>query len=224
MSEKGMLDWFSKRTEDTVRIGSRSHGIAVLDAVSELNMALKSMADGKKDVALKCLDRLFLSEHEADRIEDKLCIEIVGGELSVQEREDLIHFVRKMDEIANWAKEAALYVQLIVETRSEVPQEIWKANEKMSSEIMTAVKYLIKAIESLGSDSKETVKNIDAVNDQEMVVDTLFFQNIKQAHLSDMDPKAMMLVRDMIHSLEMTADVCKTCADTITILLTSRRM
>lgn len=224
MSEKGILDWFSKRTENTVRVKSRSHGIIVLDAVSELNFALKSMAGGKEDAAVKGLERLFLSEHEADRIEDKLCVDISGGELSVQEREDLIRFVRKMDEIANWSKEAALYVQLILETHAKVPQEIWESTEKMSEEIMTAVKYLIKVVEALNGDPKDVLKNVDGVNDQERIVDTLYFQATKQAHLSNMDPKAVMLVCDMIRALEMSADSCKSCADTITILVTSRSL
>lgn len=218
------MDWFARRTEDSVRMGSRSHGIIVLDVMSELNMALKFMVEGKQEVSTKCLERLFLSEHEADRLEDKLCAEIAAGDLSIQEREDLIHFVRKMDQIANWGKEAALYIQLIQETHSVVPEDVWIANMNMSAEIMTAVKYLIKAVETLNDDPKDTVRHIDSVNDQERIVDTMFFENIKQVHLSDMDPKAVMLVRDLIHSLEMSADMCKTCADTITILLKSRRL
>ncbi|MDR3283005.1 MAG: DUF47 family protein [Candidatus Methanoplasma sp.] len=219
-----MLGWFGRRKEDTVRTGSRSHGLAVLDTATELDLAIQAMSRGENATAMKCIERLILCEREADRIEDRLCTEISGGELSVQEREDLIHFVRKMDHIANWAKEAALHVQLIKETNSAVPEEIWRQIGKMSSEIMPAVKYLIKAVESLAADSAETVRNVDAVNDQEMIVDGLYFESIKKVHLSSMDPKAVMLVRELILSLEMAADTCKACADTITILLASRRL
>lgn len=223
MSEKGMLGWFTKRAGDTVRMGSRGHGIVVLDTVSELNLSLKYMAEGKVDAALKCIDRLFMNEHEADRIEERLCVEITGGDLSVQEREDQIHFVRKMDQIANWAKEAGIYIQLIIETGTELPQDVWRSNENIAAEVMTAVKHLIKAIENLGSNPKETIRNIDDINDQEAIVDTLYFQTIKQIHLSDLDAKAILLAREITNSMEMSADVCKSCADTITILLTSRR-
>lgn len=224
MSEKGLLDWFGKRAQDVVRDGSRNHGIIVLDTVSELNFALKAMNEGKSDVALKCIERLMMSEHEADRLEDRICADIVGGELSVHEREDLIHFVRKMDQIANWAKEAALHIQLIIETRSNISSMVWGYAEKMSTEIMVAVKQLIKIIEDLKIDPKSAIRNIDGVNDQERVVDGLYFQAIKQMHLSDMDPKAIMLASELISSLEMSADTCKACADTIMILLTSRRL
>lgn len=206
-----------------MRVGSRNHGIAVLDTMTELDMSLKAMFEGKSQVALKCIERLILSEHEADRIEDKLCIEIAGGELSVQEREDLMHFVRKTDQIANWAKEAALHVQLVIETNSVVPEGVWKNTQKMSSEIIMAIKYLIKMVENLREAPNDVIKSIDAVNDQERIVDGLYFSTIKQIHLSDMDPKAVMLMREIVLSLEMAADTCKACADTITVIVSSRR-
>jgi len=224
LSEKGMLEWFGKRKEDAVRLGSRSHGISVLDAVTELDMALVAMSKNDYVTASKCIDRLILSEREADRIEDKLCADLSGGELSVQEREDLIRFVRKMDHIANWAKEASLHIQLLKETNASVPEEIWKSVEKMSAELLPAVRYLIKAVESLKDDTAETVRNIDNVNDQERIIDGLYFATIKEVHLSDMESKAVMLMRELILSLEMAADTCKACADTISIILVSRRI
>lgn len=224
MNERGMMGWFAKRKEETVRIGSRSHGLVVLDAVTELNLAIAAMKKGDHVDAMKCIERLMISEREADRIEDKLCAEVSGGELSVQEREDLIHFIRKMDQIANWSKEGALHIQLLKETNALVPENIWSEMEKMSSELIPAVKYLIKVIETLDSKSTDTLRNIEAVYDQEKIVDGLYFSCVKQVHLSSMDPRAVMLARELILSIEMAADTCKTCADTISILLSSRRI
>ena len=223
MSDKGIMSWFTKRKEDSVRLGSRGHGLVVLDAVSELDMAINAMAKGQRVEAVKCIERLILSEREADRLEDKLCAEISGGELSVQEREDLIHFVRKMDQIANWAKEASLHIQLVMETNASVPEDIWVEASKMSAEVIPAVKYLVKALESMLSNHTETVRNIDAVIDQEKIVDGMYFNAIKHIHLSPMDPRAVMLMRELIFSLEMAADACKACADTISILMVTRR-
>jgi predicted phosphate transport protein (TIGR00153 family) len=172
---------------------------------------------------MKCIERLMKSEREADRIEDKLCAEVSGGELSVQEREDLIHFIRKMDQIANWAKEGAIHIQLLKETNALVPDYIWAEVGKMSAELIPAVKQLVNIVESMDSGSTETVRNIEAVYDQEKIVDGLFFTCIKQTHLSPMDPRAVMLMRELIFTIEMAADTCKTCADTIAIMLVARR-
>jgi predicted phosphate transport protein (TIGR00153 family) len=222
--KKGMMGWFSKRREETVRIGSRSHGLVVLDAVTELDLALIAMGRGDHVDAMKCIERLMISEREADKIEDRLCADVSGGELSVQEREDLIHFIRKMDQIANWSKEGAIHIQLLKETNALVPENIWREIGMMSAELIPAVKHLVKVVENMDSGSTETIKNIEAVYDQEKIIDGLYFSCIKQVHLSPMDPRAVMLTRELIFSLEMAADTCKTCADTVSIMMVARRM
>lgn len=216
--------WFSKRKEETVRMGSRSHGLAVQDAVTELDLAIIAMGRGDPVDAMKCVERLMKSEREADRIEDKLCADVSGGELSVQEREDLIHFIRKMDQIANWAKEGAIHIQLLKETNALVPDYIWEEIGKMSAELIPAVKHLVKIVENMDTGTPETIRNIEAVYDQEKIIDGLYFSCIKHVHLSPMDPRAVMLMRELIFTLEMAADTCKTCADTISIMLVARRM
>lgn len=205
-------------------MGSRSHGLVVQDAVTELDLALIAMGRGDQVNAMKCIERLMLLEREADKIEDKLCADVSGGELSVQEREDLIHLIRKMDQIANWSKEGAIHVQLLMETKALVPDYIWAEVEKMAAELIPAVKHLVKTVENIGSSSTETTGSIEAVYDQEKIIDELYFSCIKHVHLSPMDPRAVMLVRELIFSLEMAADTCKTCADTISIMLVARRM
>ncbi|MDD4453754.1 MAG: DUF47 family protein, partial [Candidatus Methanomethylophilaceae archaeon] len=115
---KDMLEWFSRRTGGVVQKGSRSHGLIVLDTVVELEKALKAISEGDKQTALKCIDRVILNEREADRIEDTLCKEIVEGSLKSQEREDLLHLIKKTDKISDKANDAGLYLQLIIETET----------------------------------------------------------------------------------------------------------
>jgi len=222
LSEKGIMEWFGKRKEDTVGNGTRNHALAVLDTAIELNLALNAMAKGDRESALKSVERLILKEEEADRIEDRLCADISGGELSFQEREDLISFVRQTDRIAQWAKEAAIHLQLIEETKSAVNAPTWMELAGMAAELVTEVKCLVAAIESMRTDSKEAVRSIDALNDQERIIDNLYYAGIKHVHLSDLDPKAVMLVRDLISAIEEAADCGKSCGDTINILMVSR--
>jgi len=219
-----MMVWFSKRKGEVVMMGSRSHGLVVQDAVTELDLALAAIERGDRVNSMKCIERLMLLEREADKLEDKLCAEVSGGELSVQEREDLIHFIRKMDQIANWTKEGAIHVQLLMETNALVPEFIWAEIRKMSTELIPAVKHLVKVIEGIDSSSAETIGNIEAVYDQEKIIDELYFSCIKHVHLSTMDPRAVMLIRELIFTLEMAADTCKACADTISIMMVARRM
>ncbi|MDC7951532.1 DUF47 family protein [Methanomassiliicoccaceae archaeon COG_1] len=222
MNDKGILNWFGRRKGSSVNDGSRSHAMAVLDTVTELRRALDAMAKGDRDGAVKCTDRLFLSEEEADRIEDRLAVEISRGEMSVQEREDLVTFVRKTDKIANWAKEGAIHLQLIIETRADVPKEIWEELERMVGELMEEIRFLVAAIESMQRDANGALRNIDALNDQERIIDSLYFAGVKHSHLSVMDPKTVLLVDNLFNAVEMAADNGKSCGDTINILIVSR--
>jgi len=219
-----MLVWFSKRKGESARMGSRSHGLVVQDTAAELDLALNAMAKGERVNAMKCIERLIMLEREADKLEDKLCAEISSGELSVQEREDLIYFIRKMYSIANWIKEAGIHVQLLVETNALVPDYVWKEMGKMSSELISTVKFLVKIVESMDTSPTETLGNIESVYDQEKIIDSLYFTIIKQVHLSPMDPRAVMLVRELVFAVEMAADTCKACADTISIIISARRI
>ena len=218
------MGWFSKRKEDVVRMGSRGQGLIILDVATELNLTLKAMAKGDVVNAMKCIERLFLLEKEADRLEDKLCADVSGGELSVQDREDLIHLIRKMDQIANWCKEGAIHIQLLKETNALVPEYIWVEIEKMSAELIPAAKSMIKIIQTADNFSNESLKNIEAVSDQEKIIDEMYFSCIKQVHLSPMDPRAVMLVRELIFSIEMAADVFKACADAFNMMFAARRI
>jgi len=222
--KKGMMGWFSKRKEEVVRMGSRGQGLIILDVATELNLTLKAMVKGDVVNAMKCIERLMLLEKEADRLEDKLCADVSGGELSVQEREDLIHLIRKMDQITNWCKEGAIHIQLLKETNALVPEYIWVEIEKMSAELIPAAKSLIKIIQTADNFSNESLKNIEAVSDQEKIIDEMYFSCIKQVHLSPMDPRAVMLVRELIFSIEMAADVFKDCADAFNMMFAARRI
>lgn len=225
MSEiKNMLDWFAKRKGDLVQSGNRSHGLVVLDVVNEVNNAIIAMSVDDKQTALKSLDRLILSEREADRIEDKLTLSVSDGSLSMQEREDLLHFIKKSDKIADWATEAGTYIQMVIDTETEVPQHIWESSKQMSNELILAMRMLIKAIENLGTDKSETQRCVESIKDQERIIDQMHYTISKKILMSDMDYKGLMLMRGVVQALEESSDACKDCAETIMILISARSL
>lgn len=219
---KDMLEWFSRRTGGVVQKGSRSHGLIVLDTVVELEKALKAMSDGDKQTALKCIDRVILNEREADRIEDSLCREIVDGSLKSQEREDLLHLIKKTDKISDKANEAGLYLQLIIETETEVPKYLWDAAKQMTSELVLSVRLLIMAFENMGKNKGEVQRHIGSINDQERLIDQMDYANFRRILMSDMDHKGILLMRGLTESLEKAADASNSCAETLAVLMIAR--
>lgn len=220
---KNLLGWFGKRKENVVQNGLRSHALSVFDCVSELGQALRAMENNDHQAAMQAIERLFVNEREADVLEDQICAQLSIGELSLLEREDLLQFVRETDDIANWSKEAALHVQLIIETGAEIPSDVWDSLAQITITLESEVNYLMNAIKLLGTDDGDGLRTcIEGVKDEERRIDQETFNATKQVHLSDMGPKAIMLTCKVIDSLEMAADTCKNCADTISILILSR--
>ncbi|MBQ8179337.1 MAG: DUF47 family protein [Candidatus Methanomethylophilaceae archaeon] len=219
---KNLLGWFGKRKSNVVHNGMEAHAISVLDCVLELGMALRAMGAGEGSEASRCIDRLIVNEREADAQEDELSVQLSIGDLSSQEREDLLHFVRKTDHIANWCKEAALHIQLIRETGAAVPAGIWALMVSTASDLETEVKFLVNGIHMMGTGEGDIRTCIEGVKSQESLIDNATYNLTKEIHMSDMDYRATMLSSKIVDSLEQAADTCKGCADTIGILLVSR--
>ncbi|MGD0056813.1 MAG: DUF47 family protein [Methanomassiliicoccales archaeon] len=222
MSEgRSLLDWFGKRRESVIMDEIRSHALKVRDTVAELNRAVAVVGDGEKDKALEAIKRLLVSEKDADRLENQITEELSKGDLDSREREDLMHLVRRLDYVADWAKEASLNLELILDADVEVPKSLWSSYRLMTEELERGAKEIKISIDNLGSDVETVMKHEREVEASEHVLDDLYFATKKEILFAQMDPRAIFLMRDMLHGIENSADSCKDAADMIHILVTS---
>ncbi len=222
MSERrSLLEWFGKRRESLVIKGLRDHVIAVGDATAELNKAVTALCNSDKEKAMDALTRMLLSEKEADNIEERISVELSKGDMEPKERELLMRLVRRMDFIADWSKESGMNLQLILEAKGKVPVNLWTHYHEMTIELERTTKELRASIEQLGVNEELADKHSREVERLEHVLDELYFVTKKEILFSDIDPRAVFLLRDMLHGIENAADSCKDVADIIHILLTS---
>lgn len=226
MSEdaKGLLGWFGKRKEDVIQTGMRAHALSVLDCVTELGVAMRGLEASDPERARRAIDRLYVLEHEADAKEENLCNQMSIGELSPQEREDFMHFVKKTDSIANWSKEAAIHLQLVMDTGASFPPNVWHMLASTVSDLESEVNGLINAIKILGTDGEGIAECIEGVKEQERRVDAAYLSITKEILTSGMDHKGIILSMRILDALEEAADTCKGCAETINILFHAKRV
>ncbi|MDD4453753.1 MAG: DUF47 family protein, partial [Candidatus Methanomethylophilaceae archaeon] len=144
------------------------------------------------------------------------------GSLKSQEREDLLHLIKKTDKISDKANDAGLYLQLIIETETEVPKYLWDAAKQMTSELVLSVRLLIMAFENMGKNNVEVQRHIGSINDQERLIDQMDYANFRMILMSDMDHKGILLMRGLTESLEKAADASNSCAETLTVLIIAR--
>ncbi len=226
MSEdaKNIIGWFGKRKEGVLQKGMHEHAIAVLDCVTELGNAFTAMASGNNSAASKAIQRLNVLEHEADGLEKSLCDQMSIGELGPQDREDFLHFVKKSDGIANWCKQAGIYLQLIMDINAFVPVHVLEMFISSASDLRSEVDALINAITALISGSNNLMECVREVKEQERRLDKAYESIMKAVLTSDMDHRATTLTLRMLDSIEEAADTCKSCSETISILYNAKRI
>lgn len=201
--------------------GIRDHVRAVGDATSELNKAVTALCGSDPAKAMEALNRMLLLEQEADSLEERMSMELSKGDMEPKEREDLMRLVRRMDYIADWSKEAGMNLQLILEAGVKVPCSLWSHYHEMTIELERATKELRASIENLGINDEKAERHSREVERLEHVLDELYFVTKKEILFSDIDPRAVFLLRDMLHGIENASDSCKDVADIIHILITS---
>lgn len=224
MNESGsLLEWFGKRRESVVMRGIRDHAQKVADTTTELDRVLNALCKGDKERALDAVKRVIFSEKEADNLEAMITEELSKGDMESKEREDLMHLIRRMDYVADWTKEAGMNVQLVIEANVSVPITLWNKYAAMTIELDKAAKELKMCIDSLGVDEEAAMKYERGVEVQEHILDEMYFSTKKEIFFADIDPKAIYLMRDILHGIENAADKCKDAADIIHILIIAQR-
>ncbi|MDD1770944.1 MAG: hypothetical protein LUO79_07655, partial [Methanomassiliicoccales archaeon] len=76
---------------------------------------------------------------------------------------------------------------------------------------------------SLGVDEEAAMKYERGVEVQEHILDEMYFSTKKEIFFADIDPKAIYLMRDILHGIENAADKCKDAADIIHMLIIAQR-
>ena len=218
---KSLMDWFGKRRKSVVMRQLRKHALKVFDTISELDRAISSIIQGAPNMASEAIQRVLLSEKAADNLEESISEELSKGDLSSRQRGDLLHLVRRMDHGADWAKEAAMNLSLIIEAKVMVSATLWSGYREMSVTLKDLAYHLKGAVENLGKDQDAVLANWRRVEELEHILDEQYFRTKKEILLSEMDVRAIFLMRDLLHGMENSADSCKDAADTIHIFVTA---
>ena len=217
-----MERWFSERRISKVfEIADRIMTLAI-DTVIELEKSINAALNGNKEKAKASFNKLSTIEHEIDELRRIVFEELTRGSLQSKDREDIMHLVKRLDQMADHVKDAARAVILLLE--AEVPKEMWKQFAKTAKDLVECATTLRKAIENLGTNptkAMELAKQIDKIEGQ---VDekTLKSKAMLLKHSKETDAATIQLLNDLIKEMEHVADACDHTADYVRILTVSR--
>jgi predicted phosphate transport protein (TIGR00153 family) len=217
-----MERWFSERRKFKVlEMADRQMTLAI-DTVIELEKAINAALNGNKEKAIASFNKLSSAEHEIDELRRIVFEELTRGSLQPKDREDIMHLVKRLDEMADHVKDASRAVILLLET--QVPKEMWKQFAETAKDLVVCAKTLLKAIENLGTDpvkAMELAKQIDEIEGQ---VDEKYLKSkeLLLKYSNETGAATILLLKDLIEEMEHVADACDDTADYVRILTVSR--
>ena len=217
-----MERWFAKRRKSKVlEIADRQMTLAI-DTVVELEKSIHAALKENKGEALSSIEKLSTTEHEIDELRRTVFEELTRGSLPSKDREDIMHLVKRLDEMADHVKDAARAVSLLLEAK--VVKEMWEQFAITSKDLVACATTLRRAIEKLGtnpSEAMELAKQIDAIENR---VDENYLKSktMLLKHSNKMDAATILVLKDLIEEMEHVADSCDDTADYVRILTVGR--
>jgi predicted phosphate transport protein (TIGR00153 family) len=217
-----MEKWFAKRRRSKILdIAYRQMTLAI-DTVTELRKAINAAFEGQINETKSCVERLFVVEREIDDLRRTVFEELTRGSLPSKDREDIMHLVKRLDVMADFVKDSARTLLLL--TKAEIPKKIWKLYVDVAEDLVECASTLRKSIEKLGTNLAEARSLSEKVDQIEGKVDEkhLKIKELLLEHGREIDPAVLLMLRDLIESMEQVADSCDDTADYVRILTVAR--
>ncbi|MFQ6068715.1 MAG: DUF47 domain-containing protein [Candidatus Bathyarchaeia archaeon] len=217
-----MEKWFARRRKSKVLELADRQMILATDTVVDLQKAVAAAARNNRDEAKKYIGHLSKIEHEIDELRRTIFEELTKDTMPPQDREDIMHLVKRLDEMADHVKDAARSLDLIIKTK--IPKVFWKTLVNIATKLVEITRILRRAIEALGAKPSEAKRLAITIDQIEGEIDEKY-QSIKELllrHSSDMNAAAVLFLRDLAEEMEHVADSCDDTADYVRILAAAR--
>jgi len=189
-----------------------------LDTVNDLERTIKAVYMDDKDTAKTTIERLFNIEEEIDDLRRTVFEELTKGTLPSRERENIMRLVSNLDIMADYIKDSARNILILLDV--DIPKKLWKAFQGMSSNLVKTAAVLRESLKNLGENPFEARALSEKVEDEENKVDKkqLEIKYLLLKYGDKVNPAALLILKDLLDSLENAADSCADTGDYIRVL------
>jgi len=146
---RNILGWLGMEEELSILKDAQKHAEETYKTVTYFSDAVKAFIQGDLTAETAAIENVRESEHRADVLRSKMVGELSEGLLLPPDREDLMHFVKTLDKIADWTNGAARLLGFIEE----------KLTPKILENISSATEIIVGSISSLRDAIQALTKN-----------------------------------------------------------------
>lgn len=217
-----MEKWFAERRKSKVLELAYQQITKAIMTVSDLEKAMIAASKKETDEAKKSIQRLFEVETEIDDLRRTVFEEVTRGSLHPKDREDIMHLVKRLDVMADHVKDTGRSLLILAET--EMPRDIWNELVEIAKDLVTESTALRASIEKLGADPAEVRRLSQKVDEMETRIDERYLKTrqLIVKHGREMDAGTLLILKDLLQSMEEVADSCDDTADYVRILTVTR--
>lgn len=217
-----MEKWFARRRKSKVLELADRQMILATDTVVDLQRAVAAAAKNDRKEAEIQIGHLSKIEHEIDELRRLIFEELTKDTMPPQDREDIMHLVKRLDEMADHVKDGARSLDLILKT--EIAEVFWEPLVDVATKLVAVTRILREAIEALGGAPSEARRLAITIDKIEGEIDEKY-QEIKELLLQNsdsMNAATVLFLRELAEEMEHVADSCDDTADYVRILAATR--
>ncbi|MBI5144642.1 MAG: DUF47 family protein [Candidatus Omnitrophica bacterium] len=213
---RNILGWLGMAEEKSILEDAQKHVEETYKTVSYFADAVKAFIKGDLSSKAAAIENVRESEHQADLLRSKMVNELSEGLLLPPDREDLMHFVKSLDRIADWTNGAARILGFI---EQKLPENVLKNISSGTELIFTSISKLKDGIAALTkNDLKKALADCAEVDRIEHEADDqkkLLIESIIHAHL---EPTSLLLSYQLAEYLEGVTDKIEDAADLVKVV------
>jgi predicted phosphate transport protein (TIGR00153 family) len=213
---RNILGWLGMKEELSILNDAQQHVDETYKTVQYFSDAVKAFIQGDLNAKSIAIENVRVSEHQADVLRSKMVSELSEGLLLPPDREELMHFVRTLDKIADWTNGAARLLGFI---EHKLPDNILKNISSATELIVNSTSKLKDSIQALSkNDLKQALADCEEVDRIEHDADDRKKQLIEAIIHAKLEPTGLLLSYQLAEYLEGVTDKVEDAADFIKTL------
>jgi predicted phosphate transport protein (TIGR00153 family) len=213
---RNILGWLGMAQEQSILQDAQKHVEETFKTVSFFADAIKAFIQGDLTTKVQAIENVRESEHQADILRSKMVSELSESLLLPPDREDLMHFVKTLDKIADWTNGAARLLGFI---EQKLPENVLSNIAAATDLIHNSVSKLKEAIGALTkNDLKRALADCEDVGRFEHDADDQKKVLIESLIHVKLEPVTFFLCFQLAEYMEGVTDKIEDAADFVKVL------